>query len=107
MTVNETILQAALSAVLPTYHLMINGRPEIAAAYRTTGERHIYESNIPILSYEIFEVYIYQMEYDGAVVSAVRAAAEQAGFNIIMTGQVMEDEYYRDELRMEKRKQED
>ena len=107
MTANETILHDALAKVIPAYHLILDGRPDKAAAFRTSGERSIYESGVPILTWELFEVNIYQREYDRAVINTVRAAVEAAGFSITMTGQIMEDEYYRDELRLQKRKQED
>lgn len=104
---NETILHDALASELPAYHLILDGKPDHAAVFRTYGERSVYESDIPIITYEIFEVYIYQRAYDQTLVEAIRVAVESVGFNVVMTGQVMEDEYYRDELRLEKRKQED
>lgn len=104
---NEQALHDALDAVLPAFHLALDGKPEAGIAYRMSGERAVYESDVPIMTFENFQVYVYQREYDPQVVEAVRAAARNAGFEVApIAGQIMQEDYYRDELRMTKQKQE-
>lgn len=102
---NEELLQQTLSTVLPADHLAMNGQRERGAVYRLSGERPIYESDVLLMTWEIFQVYVYQLEYDPETVQSVRAACLDAGFAVTMGSQVMENEYYRDELRMTKRKE--
>jgi len=102
---NEELLQRAISQVIPADHLAMNGQREAGAVYRSAGERQIYESDTLLMTQEIFQIYVYQMEYDPEIVSAVRTAGIDAGFSVVMGGQIMEGEYYRDELRFSKRKE--
>lgn len=104
---NETILHDALSQLLPAFHLALDGKPEAAAVYRISGERPLFESNIPIATWEIFQVYIYQREYDPALMDQIRAALRKHGFTMqTIAAQVMQEDYYRDELRLTKLKEE-
>lgn len=96
---NEGRLHDALAAVLPAYHLVIDGEPEEGAAYRFTSSSHVYESDIPIMTREHYQVYVYQREYTPDVVAEVKQSLEGAGFAVQQGNQSMEDIYYRDELR--------
>lgn len=102
---NEEILQQAISQVIPADHLAMNGQRDAGAVYRSAGERQIYESDTLLMTQEIFQVHVYQLEYDPAIVAAVRGAVIEAGFTVTIGNQVMEGEYYRDELRATKRKE--
>jgi len=104
---NETMLHDALAKLLPAFHLTLDGKPEAAAVYRSNGERSLFESNIPIATWEIFQVYVYQREYDPALIAGIRSALKTGGFTVETIGaQVMQDDYYRDELRLSKLKEE-
>lgn len=96
---NEAKLHDALAEVMNAYHLVLDGEPEEGAAYRYLGESHVYESDIPIVTQENYQVYIYQREYSPEPVAKARQALIDAGFAVHQGGQVMENEYYRDELR--------
>jgi len=102
---NEELLQQTLATVLPADHLAMNGQRDRGAVYRMSGERPIYESDVLLMVWEIFQIYVYQLEYDPEAVQSVRAACQAAGFAVTMGSQVMEGEYYRDELRATKRKE--
>lgn len=102
---NEDRLHDALVEVLPAYHLVVDGEPQEGAAYRLTSESHVYESDIPILTREHYQIYIYQREYTPDVVARVKESLESAGFAIQQGSQSMEDIYYRDELRASRDKE--
>ena len=103
---NESILHDTLESVLPAFHIVLDGKPETAAVYRTTGEKTLYESDEPIITWDVFQVYVFQREYDPAVVPAVCDALKAAGFILEgMGAQLMQDDYYRDELHLKKRKE--
>ena len=102
---NEERLHDALAKVMSAYHLVLDGEPREGAAYRYMGETHVYESDVPIMTRETYQVYIYQRGYSPEPVAKARQSLIDAGFAIWQGGQVMENEYYRDELRAS-RKQE-
>lgn len=102
---NEARLHDALSAVMNAYHLMLDGEPEEGAAYRYTGETHLYESDIPIMTRENFQVHIYQREYSPEPVEKAKQSLIDAGFAIQQGAQTIEAEYYRDELRASREKE--
>lgn len=96
---NEERLHDALAEILPAYHLVIDGEPQEGAAYRYTSASHVYESDIPIMTREHYQIYVYQREYTPEVVDKVKQSLEGAGFAVQQGNQSMEDIYYRDELR--------
>lgn len=102
---NEALLHDALAEIMPAYHLILDGEPQEGAAYRLTSESHVYESDIPIMTRENYQIYIYQREYAAETVERVRQSLEDAGFAVQQGGQTMEDIYYRDELRASKNKE--
>ena len=103
---NEDRLHDALEAVVPAYHLVLDGAPEEGAAYRFNGENAVYESDVPISCTELFQIYVFQREYSLQVVQDVAASLKAAGFSVIFGGQSMQDDFYRDELRASRTKEE-
>lgn len=103
---NEARLHDALAAVMNAYHLMLDGEPEEGAAYRYAGETHVYESDIPIITRENFQVHIYQREYTPDQVAKAKQSLINAGFAVQQGGQMMEGDYYRDELQASREKEE-
>lgn len=93
---SEAKLYDALAAVMQTDHLAMDGEPEEGAVYRYAGEEPTYESNIPIMVHDAFEVRVYQREYDYTRVQACRNALTNAGFFVRpATSESMENGYYR------------
>lgn len=103
---NEERLHDALADVMPAYHLALDGEPQEGAAYRFLNESHIYESDIPIMTRENYQIYIYQREYTPETIAKAKQKLADAGFAIQQGSQTMEDIYYRDELRANRKKEE-
>lgn len=97
---NEARLHDALASVMNAYHLVLDGQPEEGAAYRYAGESHIFESDVPIMTQENYQVYIYQREYSPDLVAKAKTGLMDAGFTVQQGGQAMDGDYYRDELRV-------
>lgn len=95
---NEDRLHDALSKAAQAYHLIMDGAPEEGAAYRFTGERHIFESGVAIFTTETFQIYVFQKQYSAELVQAIIAELASAGFAVTEAGQGMQDEFYKDEL---------
>lgn len=95
---NEDRLHDAIAKIAPAYHLILDGAPEEGAAYRFTGERHIFESGIAIFTTETFQIYVFQKQYSAELVQGITAELVRNGFVITESGQSMQDEFYRDEL---------
>lgn len=93
---NEDKLQAALAAVMQTDHLAMDGEPNEAAVYRYAREDGLYESDVLILAWDVFDVRIYQREYDERRVNACVDALTGADFQVFRRGgETMENGYYR------------
>lgn len=104
---NEARLHDALNAVLPAYHLALDGEPAEGAAYRFLNETHLFESDIPVMTTEHFQVYIGQRgNYSAELVAKARQSLTDAGFTVTQGGQSMLEDYYRDELRASRKKEE-
>lgn len=103
---NEARLHDALAAVTSAYHLVLDGEPREGAAYRYIGESHVYESDIPIMTRENYQVYVFQREYSPELITKARQSLIDAGFALQQGGQAMEGDYYRDELRASREKEE-
>lgn len=104
---NEARLHDALATVMNPYHLVLDGQPEEGAAYRYVGESHVYESDEPIMTQENYQVYIYQQEYSPALIAKAKESLMDAGFTVQQGGQAMEGDYYRDELRVSREREEE
>ena len=102
---NEDRLHDALESVAPAYHLVLDGAPEEGAAYRFSGVNVLYESDVPLVTKELFEIYVFQREYSAGKVAEVIAALRDAGFAVNVAGQSMQEGYYRDELRASRTKE--
>lgn len=105
---NEDRLHDALAAVMDAYHLVLDGEPRQGAAYRFTNESYVYESDIPIMTREHYQVYIYQQnEYSPELIAKAKQSLQDAGFAIQQGAQAMEEDYYRDELRVSRKKEDE
>ena len=104
---NEARLHDALTAVMNAYHLVLDGQPEEGAAYRYAGETHVFESDVPIMTRENYQVYIYQREYSPELIAKAKTGLMDAGFTVQQGGQAMEGDYYRDELRASREREEE
>jgi len=102
----EDRLHDALASVMPAYHLVLDGAPEEGAAYRHSGDNVIYESDVPVMTAEMFQVYIFQKQYSAQRVQDAIRALRMAGFAVVMPGQSMQEDFYRDELRASRMKEE-
>lgn len=93
---NEDRLYSALAAVMQCDHLTMDGEPNEAAVYRFAREDGLYESDVLILAWDVFDVRVYQREYDETRVSACVEALEAADFTVARRGgEAMENGYYR------------
>lgn len=79
----------ALAAVMPTYHLAMDGEPDEAAIYSLTSRSYLYESDEPILRRDTYDVIIAQRQHDAARVDAIRSALIDAGFSVRTGAQSM------------------
>lgn len=93
---NQDRLQAALEAVMQCDHVMMDGEPREGAVFRYAGEDGIYESDELIMAFDVFDVLIFQREYDESRVNACADALTGAGFSVRRRGrEAMENGYYR------------
>ena len=106
MPSNEEALYTALAAVMQCDHLAMDGEPDEAAVYRYAREDGLYESDVLILSWDVFEVRVYQREYDESRVNACIDALTEAEFQVLRRGgEAMENGYYRFALEARIRKE--
>lgn len=93
---NEERLYNALAEVMQCDHLAMDGEPQEAAVYRYSREDGLYESDVLILAWDVFEVRIYQREYDETRVNACVNALIEEEFQVARRGgEAMENGYYR------------
>ena len=103
---NEDRLHDALAAIAPAYHLVLDGAPEEGVAYRHAGDNVTYESGVPICTVEGFQLYVFQRRYSADLVARIIAGLRDAGFMASAVGQSMQEDFYRDELRATRMKEE-
>lgn len=93
---SEAKLYDALAAVMQTDHLVMDGEPTEGAVYRHSGEETVYESGTPVMVHDVFEIRIYQREFNPVRVQAARNALTLAGFFVRpASAETLENEYYR------------
>ena len=93
---NEEKLYTALAAVMQCDHVVMDGEPNEAAVYRYARGDGLYESDVLILAWDVYDVLIYQREYDETRVSACIDALVAAEFLVSRRGtEAMENGYYR------------
>ena len=101
-------LYTALAAVMQCDHVVMDGEPDEAAVYRYAREDGLYESDVLILAWDVFDVLIYQREYDDGRVTACADALVAAEFLVSRRGvEVMENGYYRYALEARIRREQD
>ena len=92
----EARLYAALETVMQADHLAMDGEPGEAAVYRFARQDGIWESDVPIMLLDVYEVRVYQRDFDERRVWEVRDALREAGFQVTARGaEAMENGYYR------------
>lgn len=87
----EKRLYDALSGVMPTFHLVMDGEPNEAAIYSLSSETFEYESNIPIRRRDSYSLIVAQYNiHKPERVEEVRSALTEAGFFVRRGQQNME-----------------
>ena len=86
---NEERLFEALQAVMPAYHLAMDGEPEEAAVYSLASRNFEYESGEPILQRDTYSIIVAQRNHKHERVEAVRNALAEARFFVRFTAQSM------------------
>lgn len=90
MTTEERLYEA-LSMVMPTFHLTMDGEPDEAVVHALASETFEYESNIPIRRRDTYNLIVAQYNaHKPERVEAVRNALTEAGFFVRRGQQNME-----------------
>lgn len=87
---SDDMIYEALSAVMPTFHLAMDGEPDEAAIYALSTRNYLYESDEPILQRDTYSIIIAQREHSSARVEAIREALQDAGFFVRYSAQNLE-----------------
>jgi len=90
---SEDMLYTALSLVMPTYHLAMDGERAEAAVYREATPGVVYESDVPIVTTDRFDIEVYQQEHNPTKVTAIIQALLAAGFFARLSGSQTMAEY--------------
>ena len=83
---SEDMLYTALSSVMPTFHLAMDGEQAAAAVYREAPPGIIYESGEPIITTDRFDIEVYQKEHDPGNIESIIQALRAAGFFARISG---------------------
>lgn len=83
---SEDMLYTALSSVMPTYHLAMDGERAEAAVYREATPGTVYESDVPIVTTDRFDIEIYQQKDDPTKAVSIIQALRAAGFFARISG---------------------
>lgn len=97
----EDRLLELLEGYAPPMLLALSGEPDCAAVYRLEKHRDIMESGKVVLRYNLYQVMLYQMTYDGTLAERVIADARARGMAVTRAGQSFDNGYYIDCIRIE------
>lgn len=75
-------LHDAISAVLPAWHVAIDGDQSPAAAYSLQEARGVYESGELLCTTERWQLMVFQRNYDSAMIDALIESLRSAGFGV-------------------------
>ena len=88
MSVEERLYEA-LRAVMPAYHLAMDGEPEEAAVYTLASRNFEYESGEPILQRDTYNIIVAQRNHKSERIDALKNALTDARFFVRFNAQSM------------------
>lgn len=89
-------LCGVLNAIAPTYHLAVQGAPEVAITYALYATEGVAEAGAPVGELLSYKVNVFQRRFDGAQLDEVVHALRADGWSVGQRVQLYDedDKYY-------------
>lgn len=94
----KAVLHAAIEAVLPAWHVAVDGDIAPAAAYTLRETHSMYESGAVLYSDEVWQLHVFQHNFDPRQIDNLIASLKTAGFGVRRGAQSMDNNDYVTEI---------